>query len=697
MWGVLLVAALGSEGCHGGGTSPTPVAPSPAPVVTTPRPDDEAPKGPQLKLINPVEQGMTVEGVTALCEDNLTLAEEILASIKAIDPHDPAALTWNATFERLDEAVLSINNASEFPYLMGVVHPEEAVRNAARACETKTDKLVTGIFLDAQLAKVLEAFAAKKEPLTEERQRFVDETLRDFRRNGIDLPTDKQKRLRAINEEITQLGQRFIAEISASRGVIEVDPRQLAGLPDSYVKSHPPDPAGKVLITTDYPDYYPYVKYALDRESAKRLYVKFVNRGGEVNVSRLDRLFALRWEKAKMLGYGNWADYAIEPRMAKDAAEVQAFLDRVSKAIAPAVEQELKDFKAEFVRLTGSRRKPMAPSDRYFLTERLKNKRYAFDSKELADYFEIDAVTKGLFDITSKMYGLTYKTVDEQAWHPDVSVHELWSNGARIGKFYLDLQPRDHKYKHAAMFAVRTAKKLPDGTQQTPIAALVCNFPGPGEPMGHDQVVTYFHEFGHVLHHLLTETELASVSGTNTARDFVETPSQMFEEWAWSREVLDLFAKHPQTGAKIPVALFDALTNSRRFGLALATERQLFLARLDLGYHVREPGFDTTKVLQEIHEEHFSFAYVPGTHFQSSFGHLIGYDAGYYGYQWALALAHDVLSRFKEEGLLNPATAGDWRRKVLSKGGSLDERSLIRAFLGREPSEKAYADFLEGD
>ncbi|HHH31419.1 MAG TPA: oligopeptidase A, partial [Polyangiaceae bacterium] len=269
--------------------------------------------------------------------------------------------------------------------------------------------------------------------------------------------------------------------------------------------------------------------------------------------------------------------------------------------------------------------------------------------------------------------------------------------GTRIGKFYLDLQPRDHKYKHAAMFAVRTAKKLRDGTRQTPIAALVCNFPEPGEPMGHDQVVTYFHEFGHVLHHLLTETELASVSGTNTARDFVETPSQMFEEWAWSRQVLDLFAKHRKTGAKIPAPMFDALTKSRRFGMALATERQLFLARLDLEYHVREPGFDTTKVLQEIHEEHFSFAYVPGTHFQSSFGHLIGYDAGYYGYQWALALAHDVLSRFKNEGLLNPTTAGDWRRKVLSKGGSLDERSLIEAFLGRPPSEKAYADFLEGN
>jgi Zn-dependent oligopeptidase len=682
--------------------TPPPVGPGPpqppeptataATSATPPKVD-----GPILKLSEPVQGGMSVEGVTALCDDNLALAEAVLASIKGLDPSDLSALTWERTFGRLDEAVLSINNASEFPYLMGVAHPEEAVRNAARACETKTDKLVTGIFLDASLAGVLQAYAAKKESLTPERQRFVEHTLRDFRRNGIDLVADKQLRLREINKEITQLGQRFIAEISASKGSIEVTAAQLAGLPDGYKKAHTPDAKGKVTITTDYPDYYPFVKYALDRESAKRLYVKFVNRGGDVNVSRLDRLFSLRHEKAAMLGYTSWADYAIEPRMATDANDVQAFLDRVGKAIAPAVKDELAQFRSEFGKLTRNPKKRMAPSDRYFLTERLKNKRYAFDSKELAKYFEIKSVTGGLFDITAKMYGLEYRTVKEAAWHPDVTVHELWSGKQRIGKFYLDLHPRDHKYKHAAMFTVRTPKVLADGSEQTPIAALMCNFPRPGEPMPHDQVVTYFHEFGHVLHHLLTKTEIASVSGTNTVRDFVETPSQMFEEWAWSREVLDRFAKHPDSGNKIPGALYDALTNSRRFGLALATERQLFLARLDLGFHVRKPGFDTTKVLQEIHQEHFSFVYVAGTHFQSSFGHLIGYDAGYYGYQWALALAHDVLSRFKKEGLLNPNTARDWRDKVLSRGGSLDERGLITAFLGRPPSEQAYADFLKGE
>jgi thimet oligopeptidase len=349
----------------------------------------------------------------------------------------------------------------------------------------------------------------------------------------------------------------------------------------------------------------------------------------------------------------------------------------------------------------------MLPPDRYYLNDRLKEKRYKLDSQKLAEYFEVNAVTQGLLDITAKMYGIEYKKVPAAAWHDSISAYEVWDGGKLIGKFYLDLFSRDNKYKHAAMFTVRTRKVLgpsrapsslrPNGQQQTPMASLICNFPNPGEPMPHNQVVTYFHEFGHVLHHLLTETELASFAGTNTVRDFVEAPSQMFEEWAWSREVLDRFAKDPKTGAKIPDDVFKAMTDGRRFGMALSTERQIFLAMLDLGYHTAEPGTDSTKLLEKIHNDYFSFGYVPGTHFQSSFGHLIGYDAGYYGYQWALSLAYDVLSRFKDEGLMSSKVAGDWRHKVLARGGAHEERKLIEEFLGRPPSEEAYARFLRGE
>lgn len=691
----LMVAALSGGATLGCPPSPTP-KPPPVPVPSATG-AATTPPGPQVNLVDPVAKGMDVDGATALCDDNLALAREIVATIKRLDPADPSKLTWESTMGRFDDVYLAIFDASEFPYLMGVAHPDRAVREGAQACESKTDELMTGLFLDDQLATVLKAYAAKKETLTPERQRFLDETLRDFRRNGIDLPESKRERLRAINQELTQLGQKFIAEIGATKGKIQVGPKQLEGLPDAYIKSHPAGPEGMIEITTDYPDFYPFVKYSRDRDAARNLYIAFTNRGGDVNVSRLERILALRQEKAKMLGYASWADYAIEPRMAKDAKTVRSFLDRVSTAIEPAVKAELAEFRQAFD-AAGFKGKPMLPSDRYFLTEHLKNTKYKLDTKELARYFDLARVTKGLLALTSEMYGLTYERLQTETWHPSVEAYAVkdTASGKEIGRFYLDLVPRENKYKHAAMFNVRTRKVLHDGTLQTPIAALVCNFPKSGQPMLHDQVVTYFHEFGHVLHHLLTDTELAAFSGTNTVRDFVETPSQMFEEWAWNKQVLDRFAQHDETKKTIPKELFDKMVAARRAGLALATERQLYLARLDLNYHASPSGFDTTERLKEIHGEHFSFDYVEDTHFQSSFGHLIGYDAGYYGYQWALTLAYDVLSRFKKEGLGNKDTAQAWRELVLRRGGSQDPREMVTAFLGRPPTEDAYGAFLRG-
>jgi thimet oligopeptidase len=215
--------------------------------------------------------------------------------------------------------------------------------------------------------------------------------------------------------------------------------------------------------------------------------------------------------------------------------------------------------------------------------------------------------------------------------------------------------------------------------------------------MEHGDVVTFFHEFGHVLHHILTRSELATYSGANTVQDFVEAPSQMFEEWAWNRDVLDLFAKHYSTGAKIPDALYAAMTKSRAFGRALGTQRQLWMASIDFEYHTRAPGFDSTKVLEEVQKANVPFAFIPGTHFQGSFGHLVGgYDAGYYAYQWSLSLSRDVLTRFKKEGMLNPTTARAWRDDVLSKGGGEDEETMVAHFLGRPPNEQAYIAFLKG-
>lgn len=657
---------------------------------------------------DPVSTGTTPEGVRRLCDDHLANARAILDEIRSRAGAPPSELTYETTIGRFDDAVAEISDAGQFPYLMAVAHPDKAVRDAAKECEPKVEQLTTGLYLDAEIASVLKAYTAKKEKLEGERARLLGDTLRDFRRNGLDLPPEKQEKLRALNREITELGQRFGTNIAASTGKVSLDPKQLDGLPKEFVANHPVKD-GKVEVTTDYPDFFPFVTYAKDRKAALDLFVLFTNRGGEENVKILERLLALRSEKARLLGYATWADYQTEPRMAKSSGTVREFLKHVSDAVKVPAKAEFAEFVQEHVALGGKATDALPPSDRYFLEDRLRNKKYKFDAKELANYFEVRSVTQGLLDVTSSMYGLEYREVAAHAWHEDVTAYEVHSDGQLIGKFYLDLYPREDKFKHAAMFPIRSAKQLPadagaasqGGGYQLPMAVLECNFPKPvpgGAPalMEHGDVVTFFHEFGHVLHHLLTRSKLATFSGTNTVQDFVEAPSQMFEEWAWNREVLGKFARHHATGAAIPDALFAAMTASRSFGRALATQRQLFLAMLDMEFHVRAPGFDTTKALAEVQRANDPFAYVEGTHFQSSFGHLVGYDAGYYSYQWALSLSRDVLTRFKREGMMNTATAKAWRDEVLAKGGGEDERAIVAQFLGREPNEEAYIEYLKG-
>ena len=694
---LLFTAALASS-CtpHG----PEPLSPGQPVASNSASYPPEQPDPPEPEF-DPVSLGMTVAGVTKLCDDNLAKAQRHIDTIKQLKGAPPERLTYASTLGRFDDAILAYSSAAEFPYLMGVAHPEAAVREAAKACEPKSDKFITGVWLDADLAAVLRGFGAKKEKLDAEKARLLSDVMRDFRRNGLELPPDKQKMVRQLNEEITRLGQDFMSNISRSTGKIEVKPASLKGLKAEFVKAHKPNGKGMVEITTDYPDFFPFVTYSTDRKAALELYIQFTNRGGEENIKLLERLLELRQQKAKLLGYATWADYATEPRMAKSAKNVREFLEKVRVALKDPIKAELDEFMKEHVKLGGKATDKLLPPDRYYLEDRVRQSKYKFDSRELSNYLEIGAVKKGLMDITAQMYGLEYREVDAKAWHPDVTAYEVWSkkDNRRIGKFYFDLYPRADKYKHAAMFTVRTAKKLRSGRWQEPWAALVCNFPKPGaEPalMQHDDMVTFFHEFGHVLHHLLTRSELASYSGTNTVRDFVEAPSQMFEEWGWSREVLDLFARHHKTGEKIPDALFASMTKARTFGRALSTQRQLFLATLDQELHARTAPVSTTKLVEEVQNNNDSFAYVPGTHFQSSFGHLISYDAAYYGYQWALSLSRDVLTRFKKDGLLNQQTATAWRDEVLSKGGGEDERTMISRFLGREPSHDAYLLYLAG-
>lgn len=638
-------------------------------------------------------------GIGRLCDEGLAKAAALLADVRAASAKSDAELTWENAIAPLDQARLALRNAGDFPGLMAVAHPDEATRDAAKACEPKMDQFETGMWLDAQVAAVVKRYAAKRESLSVPRARLVERLLRDFRRNGLDLDAEKQARVRTLNEQLTRATQEFDSNIAAAKLFIEATPAELEGLPSEWLTAHPVGDNGKIKVSTDYPDYFPVLTYAKNRDVALALYKQFDNRAADKNVTLLDQILKLRKEKATLLGYATWADYVLEPRMAKDAKTVARFLEGLRTHLVKKGKAELAEFEAFRKKLGIKPGTPIPPSDRLYLEDQVRKAKYGLDSKEVSQYFEVSQVKAGLLTITSKLFGISYRPANVPTWHADVEAMEVVdANGALLGRFYFDLHSRESKYKHAAVFSIRDTAKLASGERLVPIAAIECNFPrpAPNAPalMSHQDAVTFFHEFGHVLHHMLSESELSTFAGTSVARDFVESPSQMLEEWAWSKETLDLFAVHHASKKPLPKALHAAMLRSRGFGRAIATQRQLFLAALDQTYHTREPGFDSTQVLAEVHDAYTPFKYVEGTHFQASFGHLMGYDAGYYGYQWALSIAQDLFTRFKKEGLMNAKTAADYRERVLAPGSSLAEAKLVEDFLGRPSGDAAYKAFL---
>lgn len=649
----------------------------------------------EVPEVNPLSYALNSEGLTALCDEQLASARDLIERIKA-QPQDSAS--WETTFRAYDQAVDLLDVGEAYNYLLGEVHPKAELRDLGKGCSERVDQYRTELTLDKRLYDTLKSFAENQTDLAPHRQKFVDDSLRAFERNGLALPEDQRNRLREINAELTKLELDFSSNLRDARDSIQVAESSVENLPDSWKEANPAE-NGLVTITTEYPDFWPFVRYSRDFGAIQQLYVKFRSLAREENIPILDQILDLRYEKAQLLGYDSWSHYILEDRMVESPDVVEDFINKVRDAVQPKVEKELarlRELKEEVRGDDG----PIQDYEKYFFQEMVSERDFGLDSKALQEYFEVGRVLDGLFDVTAKFYGIRYEPVtDQETWHEDVLVFDAYEGSKRLGRFFLDLHPRDNKYKHAAMFQLRNGRAKADGGYQRPFAALVCNFPqttGPDSPglMTHDDVTTFFHEFGHLLHGILSETELASQSGTSVERDFVEAPSQMFEEWAWDKQILDTFAKHIETDEVIPQDLYDAMTAARTFGRGLQTAGQLFYAALDFRYHNREPNFDSTELLKQIQAEVSPFPYEEGTAFQANFGHLTGYSSQYYGYQWALSLSKDLLQRFKDEGMMNPKVTEDWKEAVMARGSSKKAYALLEDFLGREPNQDAYFAFL---
>lgn len=626
------------------------------------------------------------------CLADIAAARQSAAHFRSADPTaDPVA-----TLDDYDSAYALLADAAARASLARSVHPDEGMRTAAERCESDVDKANTELTLDRGIYdRMTHLDVSAADPAT---RYYVERILRDFRRAGVDQDEATRTRIKTLREELVILGQQFDQNIAGDVRTIDFDPADLDGLPDDFKRAHAPGPNGRVTLTTNNTDYQPFMTYATSATARAALWKLYRLRGHPKNGPVLLRMLAVRQELAIALGFPTWADYITGDKMIATRQNADDFIHR----IVDAADRRMKsDYAAVLARR--QRDVPGATSvdawDSTYYQEKVKAEQYGFDSQTVRPYFEYSRVKAGVMDITGRMFGITYRPVKNAAvWHPDVEAYDVLEGAAVLGRIYLDMFPREDKYKHYAQFTLANGKSgrtLPEGV-------LVCNFPKPGaEPalMQHSDVETFFHEFGHLLHHVLGgHTQWAGISGVATEWDFVEAPSQMLEEWVWTPETLQTFAKHYQTGEPIPAELVTRMRAADEFGKGLFVRQQMFYAALSLQLYSRDPKtIDMPAIVKELQEKITPYSFVENTYFEDSFGHLNGYSAIYYTYMWSLVIAKDMFTVFHRDGLLNPETAARYRARVLEPGGSQPAADLVKAFLGRPYSFRAFEDWLNAN
>lgn len=622
------------------------------------------------------------------CQQQFNQVEQhFLAFAKRTDPYETAEL-----LNDINNMDIVIDKAVSKASLYSNVHPDPELRSAAETCEQKFVELLSEISLSRPLFNHLNRIDLAS--LNQLDKRYVEYMLRDFRRAGVDKDEKTRSRIKELNEEINLVGQTFDKNIREGGRKIEVEIGELDGLPDDYIAAHKPDEQGKIFITTNYPDYFPVMQYAHNDSLRQKLYMEFRQQAYPENKVVLESLATKRHELATLLGFNNTAQYVTENKMIKNPENAQAFIDRVSAIASPQAEAE---YQVLFHRLKKIDPAALKVNDwqKLYLEELVKQETYDVDSREIRQYFSYKNVRQGIFDLSQTLFGIKIKPWVTDTWHPSVEAYEIWDGNKLIGNFYLDMHPRDGKYKHAAAFSIQ------DGVRgvQLPVSALVCNFPG-GEGssglMEHSEVETFLHEFGHLLHGIFAGNQpWLGFSGIKTEWDFVEAPSQMLQEWVWDADTLATFARNEQ-GEVIPKTLVDKMIAGRNFGRGLWTKHQLFYAALSLNVYNRNPeNLDLDKIMMDIQNTYSPFGYVPNTYFYTSFGHLNGYSAIYYTYMWSLVISADMFSEFEKLGLRNSEVAQRYRKHVLEPGGSKDAADLVNDFLGRPYSFEAFARGLD--
>ncbi|QYM78119.1 Zn-dependent oligopeptidase [Horticoccus luteus] len=644
--------------------------------------------------------------VQSMTKAAIARADAALAKL-AQQPADAA--TFASTFAAYDAITGDVAAYAGQNDFVSETSVDVATRDAARAASVTLQQWAIALDYRADVYRVLKAFADRGTKLDAQEQRLVDFTLRDYRRAGLALPAEEQKAVEGLRKELSATEEQFSTNINQARAPIDFTAEELAGVPESFLASpgvKQADGKFRAMLNITF-HALALEENATNPETRRRALVARETLAKESNTPVLTKLVQLRAEIAHRLGYGSWADYRTETRMAKTGAAALKFEEDLVTALQPKWSAELETLRQLKVSETKDPAAKLEAWDiRYYLNQ-LKKERYAVDAEQLRVYFPYQATLEGMFRIYQRIFGLTFTRVEAPyLWTPGVQFFVVSDakTGVAMGSFYLDMFPREGKFNHFACFPQTPGRVGAEGKYELPVEVLVCNFPPPAgdKPslLAHDEVVTLFHEFGHVMHGILSRARFQAQTSFGVPQDFVEGPSQMLENWPWDKAVLDTFAAdYRDPSKKIPAETIAALTKARVATEGYYNRRQLSFGLIDLRLHLLTPAqaakVDVVGLSNDVLARVF-VAQPEGTSFVTYFGHLVGYDAGYYGYLWSRVMAIDMASVFKQaaDGFLDVDTGLRLRKEVYGVGDTRDVGESVEKFLGRPRSMDAFLNYV---
>ncbi len=536
-------------------------------------------------------------------------------------------------------------------------------------------------------------------PRSPEEKRLLEKTLEAFESNGLKLPDSTLAKVTQLFTKLNELQNSFSDHLNNDQTTVELSIEELEGVSKDFLtRLKKTSDSKRYVVTTKITDYEQVMQNAKNEAARAKMAFAYNNRQAQVNTDLLEQALQVRQQIAILMGYKNWADYQLSTgRMAKNSSEVMGFLNNLKTQLAESNRKDLTQL-LQFKKSYDPNANEVKVWDIPYLSYQLKKKEFQLDDEEIREYFPADSVVQGMFKIYAQILGVRFQLMERaKTWSPDVKVYQIVDskNSQTIGYFYADFIPRTGKYSHFAAFTLQKGRMTADGYSK-PISAIVGNFnpPANGKPslLSHSEVVTLFHEFGHIMHQTLTRAPYGSLAGSSVPRDFVEAPSQMLENWPWQEKILDLISGHYQNPAKkLPPETLKKMLLARDYQQGYFYTRQLTLALTDMAYHTSTSPVDTATTYNRIFRELTGIAPIEGGHFAASFGHLMGgYDAGYYGYLWSLVYATDLFTAFETSDILDAQTGKKYRELILEKGDMEEIQSVLTQFLGRPSNSDAF-------